>query len=95
MQKILTYVGFAIKSNKKIFGLDDLLKTKKKIGVILYSSSLEPNSYTKLDKFSNINNIKAIKVDPDLFVSLNISGVKVLGITDPNLAKAIIKTIND
>lgn len=89
MSKISAYVGFAIKSNAIIKGLDDIVKTRKRIGVILYSSDLNMNSETKLQSFVNLKNINIIKLSKESFDELNLVGVKIVAITDPNLSLAI------
>lgn len=93
MDKISTFIGFAVKSNKIIKGLDDLEKTKKRIYLVLYTTDLNENSKQKLDKLTSIKKIQAKEIDPKLLTDINIVGVKVLGITDVNLANAI-KNLN-
>lgn len=94
MDKISSYIGFAIKSNSVVKGLDDILKSKKRIEVIIVSFTIKENSYEKLQNFAIQKNIKVIKIDQSVFDALNISGVKILGVTDKNLASAIIKIYN-
>ena len=94
MQRIKTYIGFAIRSNHIIKGLDDITKSRKKIYVIVLTDGLMQNSIDKLDKFLENKDIKKILVNSQVFSDLNIDGVKVLGITDKNLADAIIKHNN-
>lgn len=94
MQKIVSYIGFSIKSNQIVKGLDEILKTKKKIGVILTTKNLKDNSFEKLNKHINNKNIIVLEFKPEQFEKFNLVGVKVLGITDKNLAQAIINEYN-
>lgn len=91
MDKISTFIGFAIKSNKIVKGLDDLEKTKKRVQLVLYTTDLNENSKQKLDKLTSIKKLQTKEIDPKLLTDINIVGVKVLGITDVNLASAINK----
>lgn len=91
MDKISTFIGFAIKSNKIVKGLDDLEKTKKRVQLVLYTTDLNENSKQKLDKLTSIKKLQTKEIDPKLLTDINIIGVKVLGITDVNLASAINK----
>lgn len=90
MQRIKSYIGFAIKSNHVIKGIDDLTKTRKKVSLILVSNELKGNSKDKVHQLSNSKNIPLKEIENQIFIDLNLIGVKILGITDPNLAKAII-----
>ena len=90
MQRLVTYIGFAIKSNSIIKGLDEISKTKKRQFVLLVAEDISQNSKEKIQNISNNKNIPLVTVDKDLFLQLNLVGVKILGITDPNLAKAIL-----
>ncbi len=91
MDKISTFIGFAIKSNKIVKGLDDLEKTKKRVQLVLYTTDLNENSKQKLDKLTSIKKLQTKEIDPKLLTDINIIGVKVLGVTDVNLASAINK----
>ena len=91
MQQIMTYIGFAVKSNHIVKGIDEVLKTKKKIFLIVISNELKGNSKEKLEMFSQNRNIQIKEIGNEVFMNLNLIGVKVLGITDPNLAKALLK----
>ena len=89
MQKIISYIGFAVRSNHIIKGLDDLQKTKKKVFVVVLANDLQESSQNKLKKYLEIKHIDSIKIENRELESLNLNGVKVLGITDQNLAQAI------
>lgn len=91
MDKISSFIGFAIKSNKIVKGLDDLEKTKKRVQLVLYTTDLNENSKQKLDKLTSIKKLQTKEIDPKLLTDINIIGVKVLGVTDVNLASAINK----
>lgn len=91
MQRIMTYIGFAVKSNHIVKGIDEILKTRKRISLIVISNELKGNSKEKIDSYSQNKNIPVKEIENEIFTSLNLIGVKVLGITDPNLAKALLK----
>ena len=93
MNKLISYVGFAIKSNSIIKGVDDLTKSKKKVWLILKSEGLGVNSKEKLEAFTKSKNIETIALREDVFKTLNLAGVKVVGLTDKNLANAIKNVI--
>lgn len=95
MNKIITYVGFAIKSNSIIKGVDDILKTRKKIGLVIYSSELNQNSESKLKNFINKNKIEFKKLIKQQFDEFNLVGVKAFAITDQNLSSAIINELKN
>ena len=91
MQRIMTYIGFAVKSNHIVKGIDEILKTRKRVSLIVISNDLKGNSKDKIDLYSQNKNIPVKEIENQIFTNLNLIGVKVLGITDPNLAKALLK----
>lgn len=94
MQKIKSYIGFAIKSGSIIKGLDDIIKSRKEVYLLLILENLKENSKNKIQMYAKLNTIPMINVSEDLFNELNLTSVKILGVTDPNLANAIVKIAN-
>ena len=91
MSSFKTYIGFAIKRGAVIKGLDDIVKSRKRIYLILCTSDIMKNSRVKIEDYSNKNEIPIINIEGDVLNELNIGGVKILAITDKNLATAIMK----
>lgn len=87
MNKIKSYIGFAIKSGNVEFGLDKCLNNKK-LQVIICSSYLSNNSKSKLKQ--NCKNF--YELFPNQLEYLNVSS-KVIGISEPHLANQIISEI--
>lgn len=85
MDKINSYVGFAIKSKTIVYGADNILKSKN-INLILASEELSQNTINKLKN----TNLKIINLPSEKYNSLNLKGL-VVGIKDKSLADAIIK----
>lgn len=87
--KITTYLGFAVKSHKIIYGTDDVLKNKNS-KIILISNSLSEGSLQKLETHANAKNIPLKKTDDEIFLKVfGEKNVKVVAITDDGLANAI------
>lgn len=85
MDKINSYVGFAIKSKTIVYGADNILKSKN-INLILASEELSQNTMNKLKN----TNLKIINLPSAKYNSLNLKGL-VVGIKDKSLADVIIK----
>lgn len=93
VNKIKTYVGFAIKSRSIIFGVDDIAKSKNS-HIILYSVLLGDSSKDKLIKFANNKNIEHYEFETQVFDELfENKNIKAIAITDKNLALAIKKNV--
>ena len=90
----MTYIGFAIKSGAVIKGMDDILRTKKRICLIVIAKSTQMNSRTKVVGFAEKKGISFVEIEDEILENLNLQGVKIVGITDKNLATAIISSIN-
>lgn len=88
IDKIKAYVGFAIKSNKIVYGVDNILLSRQ-VHVVIYDVDLADNSLSKLTKYLENNNIEGLKTDK-LKEIVNRDNCKVIGIKDKNLSKAIL-----
>ena len=93
--KIKTYVGFAVKSRKIRYGVDDILKLKN-ADLIMVSDSLSESGMKKLEAFANRKSIDLIKLSEEDFLEVvqNIS-IKALAVLDENLTDAIKKNLTN
>ena len=91
INKIKTYVSFAKKSRKILYGVDDTIKSKK-CKLICFSDDLADNSAKKLENFASSYKIQIIKLEKNFYLEVidNIS-IKSFAIVDENLADAIKK----
>lgn len=95
LSKIKTYVGFAIKSRKIKFGVDDILKLKT-ANLIIISEALTESGCEKLKGFATKKSIFYTTLTEndfnELFPNKNI---KAFAILDNNLACAIKKNLTN
>ena len=91
MKKIISYVGFAQKSNKLIAGQTPLKRTKENLKLILVCSSGSENLLNLAKNLAIKHNCEFIVTKQELQTITNIKDVKIIGITDENLSKAIIE----
>lgn len=90
-KKIISYLGFAQKAGKIIYGADNVLKKKKLYPLVIICSSVSDR--TKKDIASFCGNAPLVEVE-DLSSLMNKNGVKVVAVTDFNLAAAIVNECN-
>ncbi len=90
MNKIISYIGFAIRANKIILGQSHLKRTDKKLYLVLVCSSASDNLINLAKNLSKKNGCDYIITKPKLQDLTNIQDVKIIGITDESLSKAII-----
>ena len=89
---VVSYVGYAIKSRNILYGVDNIVG-KKVCGVVLYDRALGKSSLDKLKTFLAKKGVKGFCVDvEDYYPGKN---CKAIGITDKNLASAIIKEMEE
>ena len=91
MHKILSYLGFAKKSNNLIVGQSPIKRTDKKLYLILTSKSGSENLENLAKNVAAKHNCIHLKLNLDLSELINLKDIKIVGITDYNLAKAIIE----
>lgn len=94
-QKIITYIGFAIKSRNIKYGVDDILKLKK-ASLILVSETLTSSGMNKINNYVNRTKTDMILLKGDEFSKIiNNPSIKVAAILDDNLAEAIKKNLTN
>ena len=91
MNKIIRYIGFAIKAKKVIVGQSHLKRTDKRLFLILVCSSASENLINLAKNLALKNGCDFIITKQKLDTLTNINDVKIIGITDENLSKAIIE----
>ena len=92
-RKIKTYIGFAIKSRKIKFGVDDIIKLKN-AELIIVSDSLAESGVKKINGFAEEKNIDLINLKEEIFLEVVPNyNIKVTAIVDKNLADAIKKNL--
>ena len=91
--KVKTYIGFAIKSRKIKFGVDDIIKLKT-ANLILVSDNLAESGLKKITTFSLNKSVKMFTLKEEMFNELiENTNIKATAILDYNLADAIKKNL--
>ena len=91
MNKIISYIGFAQKSNCLIAGQTPLKRTKSKLNLILVCSTGSENLVNLAKNLAVKHSCEYIVTKVELEKLTNIKDIKIIGITDENLSKAIIQ----
>ena len=85
--KISSYVGFAVKKGSALFGVDNVIASRRRPFLILIDSKLSDRSKRRIQEYSENN---CVPVDTcSLQEILPNRNCLCLGITDENLAQAI------
>jgi len=92
--KIETYLGFAVKSGKIVFGFDNLCETRKKVKLVICSPTVNNKIKQKLILLCKHKKWELIETLDLLEELIYRDNCKVVGITDDNLASAIMKMEN-
>ena len=91
MNKIISYLGFAQKSNNLITGQTALKKTTKKLTLIMVCDTASDNLKDLAKNISNKHKCELIISKVKLENLIKFNDIKILGLTDENLSNAIIK----
>ena len=89
MKKIISYLGFARKSNNIIIGQSSLKASKQKLHLILVCNSASNNLKDLARNLATKHKCELIVTLPLLSELINLDNVKIIGITDYNLSKGI------
>ena len=91
MNKIISYLGFAKKSNNCVTGQTALKKCQKKLYLVLVCDTASENLKNLAKNLGNKHNCQTIISKVELSTLINQIDIKIVGITDENLSKAIIE----
>ena len=91
MNKIISYLGFAQKSNNLITGQTALKKNKKQLFLIMVCSTASENLKNLAQNLANKHGCECIILKTELKNLINFEDIKILGLPEENLSKAIIK----
>lgn len=93
--KLDSYIGFAVRSNKVIFGVDRLLESKKIPLVVMYDEELGANSLKHIKLYCERKSVTSYSMPHGYLANLlKREKVKVISIIDISLGSAIIKDLD-
>ena len=93
--KINSYIQFAVRSGKVLWGLDMVKSSKKIPYVIILDNTIGKNSKKQIERFASDFEIKLVEVEKDYLNNLlKRQNVKIIGILDESLSDAIINNLN-
>jgi len=91
---IKTYIGFSIKKGSVVYGLESLQAYRKKVHLILLCGSAGEKTARKTNELAAERNIP-LRVSPELLSGLTGKiNVKVIALTDENLAKPTLNILD-
>lgn len=90
MNKIISYLGFAQKSNSCIMGQTALKKCKKQLFLIIVCNTASDNLKNLAKNLANKHNCEFMISKINLSEMIKFDDVKIIGLTDENLSKAIV-----
>lgn len=88
--KIVSYVGFAIRMNKAIFGLESIRRAKGTVPVIVYDGGLGGDALKRIKSIEERLGSKLIKLSAPLAETFKRENLKLIGVIEKSLANAII-----
>ncbi len=94
MNKVISYIGFARKSNSIICGQSSIKHAYQPIYLILVCNTASENLKNLAKNVSIKKNCPFIITNPKLEDLSHIKDIKILAITDENLARGIINERN-
>ncbi len=95
MFKIISYLGFAQKSNNCIMGQTALKKCKKQLHLILVDSSASENLINLAKNVAKKHACECVVTKMELKNLIKFQDIKIIALTDENLSKAIIKRFQE
>lgn len=94
MKKIISYLGFARKSNNLIMGQTPLKYCNKQLFLVMVCNTSSENLKNLANNIANKHKCKLVIPTNKLSDLVNMDNIKIVGLTDYNLSEAIIKNLN-
>ena len=89
-----SYLGFAVRANKAVFGLESLLRMKDLPEVVLYDEGLGNSAKRKAQFFCDKKNVAFLEVSEGyLNETLKRNNVKIVAVSDKSLGEQITRRI--
>lgn len=90
MNKIISYLGFAIKSHNCISGQTPLKHCSKQLYLIIVCNTASDNLKNLAKNLAVKHKCEYIITQTELSQLTNLKDIKIIGLSDENLSKAII-----
>ena len=91
MNKIISYIGFANRSNNLVIGQTPIKRCTKQLYLILVCNTASDNLKNLAKNTAIKHKCDVIITKPNLSELANLKDIKIIGLTDENLSKAIIE----
>ena len=91
MNKIISYIGFAIKSGACIMGQTPIKHTQKQVYLILCCNTASENLKNLALNVAKKHNCQVIITNCELQQLVKKDNIKIVALTDKNLSESIIK----
>lgn len=92
MGNIASYLGFAVKSAKIIYGIDNLTARKKRVYALVLCPTASENLRDSAVRYSERTGVPLITAEQPLEDLVFKSNCKLVALLDANMAKAVIET---
>lgn len=92
MGNIASYLGFAVKSAKIIYGIDNLTARKKRVYALVLCPTAAANLRESAERYSQRTGVPLITTKQPLEDLVFKSNCKLVALLDANMAKAVIET---
>lgn len=93
--KIDSLLGFAVKAGKVLYGADNLQTTRTRVYAIFLCGSASENTKQKVRELALGKQIPLVIAEKELQYVVSRMNCKVLGITDKQMAEAMLARLNE
>ncbi len=93
MGKIESYLGFAVRSGKILYGIDSIKQSKKRKYLLVLSPSASENLREKAERYSTDFRVPLVVTNENLEDIMNKPNCKLAALLDANMAKAVIESM--
>lgn len=92
MGKIESYLGFAVRSGKILYGIDNIAVGRKRKYALVLCCTASENLAQKAKTVAERDGIPLITTETPLEIMVNKTNCKLVALTDAHMAKAVTET---
>ncbi len=91
MADVSAYLGFAVRSGKIIYGIDNIERTGKRVYALVLCHTASENLSDKAKLFAERHSVPLVVTEIPLEDLIFKRNCKAVALLDPNMAKAVVK----
>ena len=93
MGRIESYLGFAVRSGKIVYGMDNIETSRRRLYALVLGPDASVNLAERAERYAARRTVPLIKAEKPLEELIRKPNCKLVALLDANMAKAVISSV--